>query len=38
MWDVTNTTTMYELQALDIDLFIMGRPWLKADDFEIKNT
>lgn len=27
---------MYELSGLDIDFFLMSRPWLSADDFNIE--
>src|SRR5258706_241396 len=33
--DLKETLTMYELSGLDIDLFLLGRPWLSADDFNI---
>lgn len=35
MWDIYNALTMYELSGLDIDLFMMSRPWLSADDFNL---
>lgn len=33
--DITETLLLYDLQGLDIELIMMGRPWLKADDFDL---
>ena len=33
---LVDTFYIYDFQGLDITLFIMGRPWLSADDFNVK--
>ena len=31
-----NALSKYSLRGKDIDLFLMGRPWLSADEFSVK--
>lgn len=33
--DITETLLNYDLQGLDIELILMGRPWLKTEDFNL---
>ena len=33
--DISETLLNYNIQGLDIELIMMGRPWLKADDFNL---
>jgi hypothetical protein len=34
--EIKEALSIYELSGLDIDFFMMGRPWLSADDFDIE--
>ena len=36
--NISETLRIYELQGLDIELIMMGRPWLSADDFDIEKS
>ena len=34
--DINETLLNYDIQDLDVELIMMGRPWLKADDFNLE--
>jgi len=36
VYSILDALLNYNIQDSDIDLFIMGRPWLRAEDFNVK--
>jgi hypothetical protein len=35
LWDIQKTLRDYSLRDADLDLYLMGRPWLSVDEFEL---
>ena len=37
LWDISETLIKYDLRDADLELFLMGRPWLSIEDFNLDN-
>lgn len=36
LWDIGETLLNYDLKDADLELFMMGRPWLSIDEFDLE--